>query len=100
MDKQTEIQILRETIEKLGPDSYCGPWLAEQLDGIERDLRSDVYPTATIARSKDEAESIIACARKRADEIMEGVLSRSRKAEQVRDGIIVEMRACLRSLEQ
>lgn len=42
--KDQEIAILRETIRQLGPLSYCGPWLAQQLDGIERDLRSDFFP--------------------------------------------------------
>lgn len=62
--KSEEIAILRETVAKLGPLSYCGPWLSQQIDGIERDIRSD-YPVcadynATVrecAQMKANAES-------------------------------------------
>ena len=44
MTKTDEITILRDTIQRLGPHSYCGPWLAEQLQFIEADMASDFSP--------------------------------------------------------
>lgn len=44
MTKSQEIQIIREAIEKLGQNSYCGAWLADQLPSIESALASDYLP--------------------------------------------------------
>lgn len=54
MNKSQEIQIIRETIEKLGVNSYCGPWLADQLPSIESAITSD-YPPEVYAFSLREA---------------------------------------------
>ncbi len=53
MTKTQEIEILRETIAKLGKDSYCGAWLADQLPSIESSITSD-YPPETYALSIHE----------------------------------------------
>ena len=44
MTKSEELAILRDAAERLGPDSYCGPWLAEQLELVERDMLADLAP--------------------------------------------------------
>jgi hypothetical protein len=54
MDKQTEIHLLRTCAETLGPDSYCGPWLMDQIPQIESDIRSDLFPTMTYAETRAE----------------------------------------------
>ena len=54
MTKSQELQILRETIAKLGQNSYCGAWLADQLPSIESAIASD-YPPETYALSIHEA---------------------------------------------
>ena len=54
MTKSDEVQILRETIAKLGRDSYCGAWLADQLPSIESGIASD-YPPEVYALSIHEA---------------------------------------------
>ena len=56
MTKSEEIQILRDTIAKLGKDSYCGAWLADQLPSIESAIASD-YPPETYALSIHEART-------------------------------------------
>ena len=72
MTKSQELQILRETIAKLGKDSYCGAWLADQLPSIEFAITSD-YPPETYALSIHEArihcEKIIGQANDEADAI-------------------------------
>jgi hypothetical protein len=54
MTKHQEISILRDTIARLGPDSYCGPWLIGQLGAIESAMASD-YSPACYALSPSEA---------------------------------------------
>jgi len=46
MTKAQEIEILRETVARLGATSYCGPWLADQLDSVESAIASDFAPEA------------------------------------------------------
>ena len=79
--KDEEIAILRDAARQLGPLSYAGPWLSQQVDGIERDLRSDFYPQidlnatrrdcAQMARdAAGQCEAKIASAEKQAAEIV------------------------------
>jgi hypothetical protein len=44
MTKAEEIQILTETAEKLGSDSYMGDWLKNQLPFIADSIGGDMFP--------------------------------------------------------
>jgi uncharacterized membrane protein len=61
MTKEEEISILRDTIERLGPDGYLGQWLTSSLPGIASWIRNDMYPptaeqiAATSQIDRDEA---------------------------------------------
>lgn len=79
MIKSDEIALLVELAERLGPDSYCGPWLKEQIPWIERDIRSDLPPSASWegsrrlayeiqSRAESEAQAILDRAHKDAEE--------------------------------
>ena len=68
MEKQSEITILRETAEKLGNASYCGPWLKRILPGIERDIASDHFPQ--VPEPAEYAASVIAEAKREANEML------------------------------
>jgi hypothetical protein len=70
MTKDQELFILTEAATKLGTDSYCGPWLLDVLDELERDIRSDLPPCPSPAESRRQAESIIAEARSQAATII------------------------------
>jgi hypothetical protein len=63
MTKQEEIEILKATAKKLGPDSYVGPWLAEQLPAMIGSIMDDLSPDAcgvmTIADARRKASEII-----------------------------------------
>lgn len=48
MTKQQEISTIRQLAEKLGTDSYLGPWLLEQIPFLEQDLRSDLHPQVSL----------------------------------------------------
>ena len=62
MTKNQEIQILIDAANKLGPDSYAGTWLAEQIPFIQLDIRSD-HPVGTAAVSISEAKEMVIKAR-------------------------------------
>lgn len=60
MTKQKEMEILAKAISDLGELSYLGPWLREISGELERDIRSDLYPTITLAHARAQAARIIA----------------------------------------
>lgn len=80
MSKAKEIEILRECVERLGRDSYCGPWLKDQIPFIEHDMRCDIFPTPTwtesrmrhdnhLALANDAAERLVKSAKEEAERI-------------------------------
>jgi len=52
MTKQDELSILRNAIARLGPNSYLGPWLEDQLPWIESDMRSDIPPMSSYSQCR------------------------------------------------
>ncbi|MEI8280792.1 MAG: hypothetical protein WCG75_00160 [Armatimonadota bacterium] len=88
MTKSQEISILLDTIARLGPDSYCGPWLSGQIGAIESAINSDFGPSAYALSPADaarEAQSILAEARKEAAEIrLRAVADGDRERERAR----------------
>lgn len=45
--KAQEIEALRALATELGPDSYLGPWILDNLPGIEADMRADLPPVVS-----------------------------------------------------
>jgi hypothetical protein len=85
MTKNEEIQIITECADRLGPDSYCGQWLREQIPFIESDIRSDVEPGILASASIQDCAR--RCAEMRAEAIRDRdrILSDARKeADQIR----------------
>lgn len=97
MDKQTEIKILKEAAAKLGPDSYCGPWLESQIPFIERDIRADIMPETdwdkAVSAARAEAERIIAEAKAEAERI-------KKEASDYQDKIIGQVIDLARKIER
>ena len=94
MTKQDEVKILRETAEKLGSASYCGPWLNRILPGIERDIASDnppgvqtpaEYAASVIAEAKSGADRILLEAKREADRMLCEAGNQLAEAKQSRD---------------
>lgn len=72
LSKDAEIALLRDTVARLGTDSYTGPWLAEQLPQIAAAIRSDLLAgvrALTVAEAEAEAKRIVANAEADAHEI-------------------------------
>lgn len=98
MNKQQEIETLRKAGETLGENSYCGPWLLDQLPQIEQDIRSDYFPQITwaesrriqeqhIASAKTQAEFLLKQAKEKADRIIQDAekVSQQTRARLMRD---------------
>ena len=85
MTKNDEIQILLACAEKLGRDSYCGPWLADQIPFVESDMRSDILPTPTWSESRRMHDNTLASAREQAANILK---SANEEAEKLRANAI------------
>jgi len=68
MCKSQEIETLREVAAKLGPDSYCGPWLSSVADEVKDEIRSDFFPSPSIAATKKECDKMRELARAAATE--------------------------------
>lgn len=100
MFKSQEIEILRETIAKLGPDSYCGPWLAGQLEAICSAIASDYPPEAYALSPSDaarEAQKIISEAKRERAEIISDAQNRAKADLQEAAKVIDNERASLRA---
>lgn len=89
MTKNDELQILADAATKLGPHSYCGPWLTAVIPIIERDIRSDNPPNpftpeeraAVILR---EAEDVLRRAKSDASMILQSAQQQLVDANQIR----------------
>lgn len=64
MTKQQELDILSEAINKLGADSYLGPWLSNVRAEVASLIRNDHFPALSIAETVHAAHSA-ACALRR-----------------------------------
>lgn len=60
MTKTQEIEVLTRAAAELGPDSYLGPWLTSILGELERDIRSDILPTITLAEARARCFELMA----------------------------------------
>ena len=59
MNKSQEIGILRDASAKLGPNSYCGPWLAGVISEVESEIRSDFMPSPTLAATQRQCDAML-----------------------------------------
>ena len=106
MTKQDELETLRKTAEKLGANSYCGPWLLDQIPQIEQDLRSDFFPQITwaesrriqdqhIANAKSQAEFMLKQAKDKAERMIQDA---EKHSKQVRAALIRDIEKAISSL--
>ena len=70
MTKHDEIQLLLEAAHKLGSNSYCGPWLQDQIPFVEHDIRSDIMPNSSWVETRKLHDGMLATAREQANYII------------------------------
>ena len=81
MTKNDELTLLDQTIAKLGPDSYLGPWLQAVRADVEAAIRSDYFPAIV----PSDAAKALAEAREEALAIQKAALAyRERQTERAR----------------
>jgi hypothetical protein len=106
MTKNDEIETLRKTAEKLGENSYCGPWLLDQIPQIEQDIRSDFFPQITwsesrriqdqhLANAKTQAEFLLKQAKEKAERMIQDAEIR---AAQIRASLIRDLEKAISNL--
>jgi len=106
MNKQDELETLRKTAEKLGENSYCGPWLLDQIPQIEQDIRSDFFPQITwsesrriqdqhLANAKTQAEFMLKQAKEKADRMIQDA---EKHSAQIRASLIRDMEKTIAAL--
>jgi len=99
--KSEEIAAIKQLAEKLGPDSYCGPWLLSQLPGIEADIRSDIRPMHSYAEDRAFRQELCDQARETATQIKaEAIRERDRILADASRMVKGERDALIRLLQQ
>jgi len=85
MTKAEEIMVLRNAIDRLGRDSYVGPWLESVVYQVEDCIKSDFPPenfVPTIPATREEAARMIEDAARLATKTIEDA---KRRAGQIED---------------
>ena len=106
MTKNDELETLRKTAEKLGENSYCGPWLLDQIPQIEQDIRSDFFPLTTwtesrriqeqhLANAKTQAEFMLKQAKEKADRM---IWDAEKRSAQIRASLIRDLEKAIANL--
>jgi F0F1-type ATP synthase membrane subunit b/b' len=99
LSKDAEIALLRETVARLGDDSYTGPWLREQLPQIESAIRSDLLAgvrALTVAEAYAEGAGIIERANIEAKSIRDAATAAAERLKQQADEYTQRTKADLR----
>jgi hypothetical protein len=79
--KSEELEILNETIAKLGEKSYLGPWLLSVRHELEAMMRADSFPCISLSEAREDALQIVNEGRKQADLIRVAALQRAEERE-------------------
>jgi hypothetical protein len=106
MTKNDEIQLLLEASIKLGSDSYCGPWLRDQIPFVEHDMRCDMLPNSSwgdtrrlhdgmIETAKQQSQYLLKAATEKADKIMRDA---EKQAENTRKSLARDIQKALDSI--
>jgi regulator of protease activity HflC (stomatin/prohibitin superfamily) len=98
--KSQEIEILEETIQKLTPNSYLGPWLTEVKAELQALMRADSFPCVSLAESKHHAEKIVTEAERKAETIIANAKRDANDREAAAESRIDRARMLIRDASQ
>ena len=79
MTKKDEIYLLTTCAETLGPDSYCGPWLKDQIPFIEHDMGRDILPTSSWSETRRLHDGVLNTAKQQAEYLLRSATEKSEK---------------------
>jgi len=108
MTKNEEMQILEDTIMRLGNDSYCGDFLFEVLVDLERDIHDDFCPEHSFAKMRQDARNEVLRARVEANQIITEAKIKAKQITDkamaydcsVRENVAGRLREALRAVEE
>jgi cell division septum initiation protein DivIVA len=83
MTKAQEIDIIQDAIQKLGDDSYIGPWLKSVVAEVEQSIRSDFFPTILPSETQKQCAEMRKEASQHAKHTIE--LAEAKRSEIVKD---------------
>ena len=79
--KKEELEIITETISKLGEKSYLGPWLLSVRHELEAMMRADCFPCISLTEAKEDALKIVKEGERQADQIKVAANQRAQDRE-------------------
>lgn len=100
MTKQTEIDEIRAFVQRLGEDSYCGPWLYSQLPFIESAIRSDVSPSISAMSMQEFREAREAVMEKAKMEAVAVVENATKAAEGIINTASIYREGCIEAVSK
>lgn len=98
--KKEELEIITETANKLGPNSYLGPWLLSVRHELESMMRADSFPCVNLTESSEHAAKIIANAERKAEQIIANAKHRAEERERLVDDARERARALIIGAQQ
>ena len=98
--KKEELEIITETIAKLGEQSYLGPWLLQIRHELESMMRADSFPCISLTESAEDVAKILAKAEQKADEIKVAAKHRAEDRERLVDDARERARAIIIGAQQ
>lgn len=91
--KKEELEIITETIAKLGEKSYLGPWLLSVRHELESMMRADSFPSISLAGSEERARLIIERAQRDAQKITNKAENKAAEIEGAANAVLNRARA-------
>lgn len=79
--KKEELEIITETIGKLGEKSYLGPWLLSIRHELEAMMRADSFPCISLTEAREDALRIVKEGERQADQIKVAANQRAQDRE-------------------
>lgn len=80
MTKQQEIDILQAAIDRLGPTSYLGPWLAGVKAEVAQCITGDCFPDISLKDAAMRAKGIVELAEEAALRVKDGSARQAKQA--------------------
>ncbi len=100
MTKQDELDILQETIVKLGDYSYLGPWLAQIRDELAALIAADMQPHITLADAIHAGKEITFRAEQDAERLRQAMQAEQLRVEKHREEYLSKLHSAGRQLQR
>jgi len=97
--KQQELAIISAAINKLGENSYLGPWLASIRHELEAMIRADVFPCISLAEAEADARRVEEDATRKGEAIEAAAFNRAETRRGQMEREVEQARALIRQAQ-